>query len=345
MTVRVATVLSARDWEPDLVAHMRSTAGARVVLRAFQPTEIDERVDEIDVVVAGTEVSWITPARLLAWRRSGLGIVGIHPAGDRPAEAMLAQSGIDEVLPDDTPLASIVAAIRFAGSERRPSTGAPAGRCVVVVGNRGAPGCTEIAIAAAWALARRHTTLLLDLDGAPAVAIRLGIPPRPDVVDAVDAVRAAGELDLTPTRSTGGFDVLPGSHRPGTQDLRPSMVDDLLDVALGRYERVIVDRGAPAPDDRVLKRADTAILVVDAGAVGIVRAAATTAEWAGPAPVLVLNRVPRGAEKDVTLAARRWLGLEPALLIPDRPRIRAAALSASPPDRRLRRLVATVIAA
>ena len=76
MTLRVATVLSAREWEPDLVAHARETAAVRVVLRAYQPQEIEERAEEIDIVIAGAEVAWVTPGRIATWRRMGLGVVG-----------------------------------------------------------------------------------------------------------------------------------------------------------------------------------------------------------------------------------------------------------------------------
>ena len=55
MTVRVATVLSAREWEPNLVAHARDSAAIKVVLRAFQPRDIEGHAGDIDVVVAGDE--------------------------------------------------------------------------------------------------------------------------------------------------------------------------------------------------------------------------------------------------------------------------------------------------
>ncbi len=79
MSIRVATVLSARDWEPGLVSYARETAELRIVLRAFQPHEIEEQAEDIDVVVAGGEVSWVTPVQIAAWQRAGLGVLGIHP--------------------------------------------------------------------------------------------------------------------------------------------------------------------------------------------------------------------------------------------------------------------------
>ena len=89
MTVRVATVLSAREWEPTLVAHARDTASIRVVLRAFQPKDIESHAGEIEVVVASGDVSWVTPHQISTWGRLGFAVVGIHPAGDGPAASLL----------------------------------------------------------------------------------------------------------------------------------------------------------------------------------------------------------------------------------------------------------------
>ncbi|MCH8991641.1 MAG: hypothetical protein IIA44_07840, partial [Acidobacteria bacterium] len=113
MTVRVATVLSAQEWEPRLVAYARETAELRIVLRAFQPDEIGERADEIDVVVAGAEVAWVTPAQITAWRRKGLSVLGVYPHGDTPAAAMLKAAGVDELVSDDTDAESLITTIRF----------------------------------------------------------------------------------------------------------------------------------------------------------------------------------------------------------------------------------------
>ena len=65
MTLRVATVLSAREWEPTLVSQARETAAVRIVLRAYQPREIEERADEIDVVVAGADPAHDNAVRII----------------------------------------------------------------------------------------------------------------------------------------------------------------------------------------------------------------------------------------------------------------------------------------
>jgi Flp pilus assembly CpaE family ATPase len=89
-----------------------------------------------------------------------------------------------------------------------------------------------------------------------------------------------------------------------------------------------------------LKRAETAVVVADASAVGVVRAAQLLAGWSGPPPTLVLNRATPSTRSDVTDATRQWIGIEPSVVIPQRPSIRAASLAAKRPDARLRRPLA-----
>ena len=244
MSVRVATVLSARDWEPGLVAYARETAEVLIVLRAFQPHEIEEHAADIDVVVAGGEVSWVTPVQIALWQRAGLGVLGIHPQEDGPAASMLRGAGVDEILPDTADVRTIVTAIRFisplSGSVDREGTGS----VTAVVGPRGAPGTTEVALGLAWESSRSGSTLLVDLDiDAPSIAIRLGLPPRPDITDAADEVRASGVIAPDAVQQIGPVSVITGSHRIGEAPLRTAMVEDLIDAATVTFERVIVDLG------------------------------------------------------------------------------------------------------
>jgi hypothetical protein len=88
MTPRVATVLSARDWESGLVSLAKETAEVRMVLRAYRPEEVEEEAHRLDVVVAGAETSWVTPARIATWRRRGLRVVACsRPVTGPPASA------------------------------------------------------------------------------------------------------------------------------------------------------------------------------------------------------------------------------------------------------------------
>ena len=117
---------------------------------------------------------------------------------------------------------------------------------------------------------------------------------------------------------------------------------DLVDAATVTFERIVVDLGTGEPDHPVLKRSDTAVLVADASAVGVVRAAHLVAMWFGPPPTLIWTRAaPRGAA-DVIAAAKEWTGIEPSAVIPERPSIRAASLAAKRPDGRLRKPLAPI---
>lgn len=343
MTVRVATVLSAQEWEPRLVSHARETAELRIVLRAFQPDEIEERNDEIDIVVAGAEVAWVTPAQIGTWQRMGLNVVGVHPRGDEPAAAMLQRAGVDELVTDDTDAESLITAIRFLAPRGEHADREAQGATVAVIGARGGPGTTEIALGLALNVAADSGAVLIDLDlDAPSVAIRLGLPPRPDITDVADTVRATGTIDDDAIHRVGSLHVVTGSHRTGESVVRPAMVEDVIEVATAHYRAVVLDLGAAPPDDRILKRADDAVLVVDGSAVGVVRAAQLVAEWSGPPPRIVINRAARHEHDQLTEAVVHWTGIEPDAVIEDRRAIRTASLAARMPDRHLLRALASV---
>jgi len=343
MTVRVATVLSARDWEPRLVAHARDTAAIRIVLRAFQPRDIEAHVGEIDVIVAGGEVAWVTPHQISAWTRLGCTVIGIHPPGDTPAASLLELGGAVEVLPDDVEMPALVQAIRFvAPSEAKTPTG-QRGQVIAVVGSRGAPGCTEVACSTAMTHAQRARTVLIDADlTAPALAIRLGVAPRPDLTDAADMVRSEGTIDRSCVRRVGRMDVITGSHRSGEPPIREQMLEGLVEAAASTYEVVVLDVGSHPISDAFLGVVDDVLLVVDASPVGIIRAAQTTSDWFGPTPQIVINKMPPQNRSETIRAIRRWTGLDPIAVIADRPKVRRNAARAKPPDRVFAKALAKV---
>ncbi len=343
MTVRVATVLSAREWEPNLVAHAHETAAIRVVLRAFQPSDLEARAGDIDVVVAGGDVAWVTQRQITTWKGLGLGVVGVFPAGDQPAAELLTKGGADEVVPDIIDPQALIQAIRFVAPHARAPVNDRRGAITVVVGARGAPGCTEIALAYGLARSKDRNVVLIDLDlMAPAIAIRLGLPPRPDLADAADSVRSDGAIDRKALRMYRGLSVITGSHRPGQPGMSPTMVQGVLDAARAEFDEVIADLGAIEPGNETVAEADRAIIVVEASAVGIVRVAQITSRWVGPTPYVIVNRVhPRDAATVVD-AVRTWTGLEPVAVIPDHHKVREATVAARPPHRRLRRAIARV---
>lgn len=343
MTVRVATVLSARDWEPNLVAYARDHAAVRIVVRAYQPKDIDRHLTDVDVVVAGGEVSWVTRSCVEAWRRAGASVIGVVPAGDEPASRLLSECGADEVVPDSIDTAALVQAIRFVAPAHDAVGEQERGRITAVLGPRGAPGVTEVAIAYALTLARHTETVLVDADiDAPSIAVRLGLPARPDLTDVADAARSSGTMSVDRVHRYGPLDVVTGSHRSAEPPLRPALVESALRSLRNRWEEVIVDLGSTERSRVHLAQSDDAILVVEGSAIGIVRGAQLVADWVGPAPALVLNRVESGSQGQMVEAARRWMGLDPILVLFDRRAVRRASARAMRPERRFAKAVGAI---
>ncbi|HSM01322.1 MAG TPA: hypothetical protein VK960_02615, partial [Acidimicrobiia bacterium] len=308
--------------------------------RAFLPTEVAEQATSLDVVVVGSETPWATTARLSVWKRDGLRVIGVHPVGDRPAADRLRAAGVDLVLPDDIGAEAMLREIRLVEPAAARDDGTRP--LLAVTGARGAPGRTEVALTIAWNVSGRSETVLIDADlDAPAMAIRLGIAPRPDIADAVDAVHARGDLPPSFLHRIGRMAVLPGSHRPGEPPLRPEPIFDVVDAARSSGTTV-VDTGPWPANQEIVKAAATAVMVVDSTPVGIVRAATLASSWTGPPPLLVLNRVRRSQRTDATAAVRRWTGLDPIAVIPALPAVVRASRSAAEPVRRLRALLAGV---
>jgi MinD-like ATPase involved in chromosome partitioning or flagellar assembly len=334
--LRVATVLSAREWEARLVAAARDTAAVKLVLRAFLPDEVSNHADAIDVVVAGSETPWITPTRVAAWRRLGIRVVGLHPRLDRPAAERLAAGGADLVLADDLDAEQIMREIRLLDValiefEDR------LGSIVAVTGVHGGCGITEVALAVAWNLAGSGPTVLLDGNlAAPSIAVRLGLPPRPDLADLVDRSLEGGTRSLDAAPAIGRLTVIPGSLRRGDTGIRHDAVVDLALAAAAEHQ-VVIDCGTWPSARHLVREADRAIVVVPGTPIGVVRLARLVEDWDGPQPALVLNSVLPGRQSDLVGAARRWSGLEPDAVIPPMRKVAAAAASGAPPAPSLRK--------
>lgn len=320
--VAVATTLSARRWESDLVAKARETALVRVVSRAYDLEDV-ARYDP-DVVVAGSETSWVTTAQVGIWRRHGARVIGIHPPGDQPGRNLFLTAGADEILTDDTPSISILRTIRALATQ--PTVRSSDGRLVAVTGPRGAPGRTEVAIALAAAAAKRHSTLLIDLDP-PSIGLRLGLPPNPGLAEVFESLRYRGELPTGKAVGFGDFSVISGADGgPLSAGLR----SELVRTGLSLFGRVVVDLGPWPHEQPLIHHADDVVLVCEASPTSLVRAASLVREWAGPTPRIVLNRI--DLHDDLALRrARAALGLEPAALVPDLSSLRHGSRHASPP--------------
>lgn len=319
----VATVLTSHSWEEEFVSFVRDGAGLRVVARAYEPEEVIRRSP--DVVLVGSETSWISPTHVRAWRRRGIRVLGLHPPGDQPGRDLLERGGADAILPETTSVVGLFRTIQALSIDCPPT--AAEGTLVAVTGPRGAPGRTELAVALALATARRAKTLLIDLDP-PAIGLRLGLGPHPSLLEALDSVRAR-ETPL-PVRRFNRLSILTGVEGG---PLAASLRWELIRAALDAFDVVIADLGPWPHNDAVLHSAATAVLVCDAGATGMVRARHVVEEWVGPTPQVVLNRAT--ADERTLRTAREALGLEPAHAIPYLESIRRASTRGEPPPAQL----------
>jgi MinD superfamily P-loop ATPase len=120
------------------------------------------------------------------------------------------------------------------------------------------------------------------------------------------------------------------------------MIHGVVDAARGEFDEAVIDLGAVEPGNVFVAEADRAIVVVDASAIGIVRAAQLTAEWVGPTPYVVVNRVNARGSADAVEAVKRWTGLDPVAVIPDHHKVRQATISARRPHRRLCKAMAGI---
>jgi MinD-like ATPase involved in chromosome partitioning or flagellar assembly len=334
--LRVATVLSAREWEARLVAAARDSAAVKLVLRAYLPEEVTHRAASIDVIVAGAETPWVTPTRVAAWRRLGIRVVGVHTPGDRPAAERLKAGGADLILEEELDSEHLVREIRLLDPQSRKQS-MPRGTVIVVTGVRGGPGRTEIATALAWAASGRGEAALVDADlYGPSIAVRLGIPPRPDLADCVDVTLDRGGDVAAAAQTIGRLRVVPGALR--STGIRPESIVDVVE-SLALVGTVVVDAGPWMDVSAVIGAADSVVFVVEASPIGIVRASRIVDAWDGAPPALVLNKVRRHRRHDMVLALRKWSGLEPKVVLPLRAAIRNASTSGSAPHRSLVRAV------
>ncbi len=334
---RVATVLSAREWESSFAHLARATSLVRLVARAYQPADLDRHNGGLDVIVAGAETAWVTPTVIRSWRSRGPGVLGLHPPNDQPAHRLLTMGGADEVLPDSTPPERLLQIVRT--MQRPAQAPVEAGALIAVTGSRGAPGISEVALSLAWGLAGQRATLLIDLDRqGPSLSVRLGVLPAPDVAFAADEIMLSGAFPPD-VRRIGPLSLLAGPPIRRSGPLSSALVNEVIQAAEGTFARVVVDLGVSEPDDPLLYRAASRILTCEATPKGLVRAARTVETWAAPLPHLVLNRVPADSREDAVRAARHWLGLEPAILLPHLPEIHDAARVAGPPSPQLVKLL------
>lgn len=336
MRPRVATILTAQPWEERLTELARTSGGVRLVCRAYDPDELPRQVD---VIIGGSETAWMTPACIKEWKSRGIQVVGVHPPGDGPGRRLFEAGGADVVVSSLETPEVLLSLLRSVATFSTGITGGP--KVTVVSGARGAPGRTETALGIACLVGQSTSTLIVDLDHeSPSLALRLGLPPTPNVDDAIEAIRETGVVPDRAVQHFGDIEVLAGSFRQTMDDARVRR--EVLWAAKDRADHIVVDAGSPADNELLLDIATETVLVCDASPVGLVRAATLARWWSSEPPSIILNRIGNDPD-DIVRAARYSLGLDPRALIPYQKSIRRAAVRAEPPPARFLEQLAPLI--
>lgn len=267
MRLGVATVITARPWEQELVAGGRASGAIRVVARVYRPEDVP--LHETDVIVLGDETAWLSEHVVSLWLAADASVVIVSDATGVPLDlpgVAVAQPAFDE----------IVGAIQKVHFEARPSP-----PIVSVVGASGS-GVTEVACALATIL-REARLIHPNSDEA---SLRLGFRH---------------------------------GHSSATIE-----VDDCLPAAAGRP--VVIAAG-----HRLDLISGRPILMVADTPTGYVRASSLITKWGAEIPTVVCNLVlDRARAIRMTTMA---IGLEPDLVLPYDPAIRAASIRGdAPPD-------------
>lgn len=283
--------------------------------------------------------SFLTPRLVRTIRESGREIVGVFDPVDAPdAKRHLLECGITDVIEADAApeeFLAAAAAMLIHRAEPRPMT-PKISSCfrVGVLGPVGGVGTTEIAIGLASSLARRRSTILVDLDQmTPSLAQRLDLPLHPNLLTAVDAAHYSAGGVREAILSHESVDVVGGLVKSGAlRELAPVEVEGLLDeIGSTGYQVLVADLGAPAPDDLDLLRFHVLIVVGLANPVGIARLVRMTHRLVSnpdkPDTVAVLNRVGPGSgrRQEIRAEMARLLPTIPVILLPEDRRLERAS--------------------
>lgn len=371
---RVLLGASPLGWVTGLTQWVSDHGGARLVGQALTTADIDPAT--FDLLVLDGWSSLLAKRLVDEVQREGAAVLVLVNA-DRPdAEtARLRDLGVSLSLPVTAAPEEIlarareVAATRRAGGLRPPPpplrvVPAPTGRLVTVLGDGGA---TELAVNLSAALARSgRSTVLVDLDTVdPSVAQRLGLALVPNVLTAVELVRAGRFDPAGMPRLPGGPAVIPGLANPREWDeLGPVDGDELTRGLAARFE-VTVAVVHPMLEDlaplsglegrfdlarRTVERAAEVVVLAGGSPTGLVRALMLIGDVRAltQAPVhVVVNRIPASAFQRAEWREELERTFVPASLtfLPFDPRVEAAAWNGTLVERgryhkEVRRLVA-----
>jgi len=346
-------------WVEALHRHCSDHGGARVRALIVEPEVALE--ESFDVLVAGHRWPALTLAFVDALHARGCPVLGVYDREEPAGRAHLHSLGVDAVVEADGGEGALVRAVTVLVGARSRSAPDPGGvednavgsGALVAVGGASGAGRTEVAVALAVALSRRVATALVDADDVgPALAIRLGLDPTPNLCDAVDAVEhGRGELTgCLRTIGRAGPDVLVGLGRAdGWSQVRPGEVCRVIARLAQRSGFVVADGAGPLDDlptgigrtrhataRAVVIEAAVCVGVFDPAPVGIARVLEWVAQLRGVAPevpvVLAGNRAPgdRYRRREVEAALADAVPGAPVVFLPTDARVIEAAWAGDP---------------
>lgn len=328
----VVLVLAAgAGWESAALARLGERPDIVVLKRCVDVADLlaTASAGQADAAVVGIDAPGLDTAAVDHLRHHGVRAVAVLPAtaGTDAAAMAATRIGIRVVVGEhelDRLADSLVAddEVATAAEPSAPGVGASPvaprpGRVISVWGPAGAPGRTTVAVGLAAELARRHRTILLDVDPyGGAVAQVLGIVDEASGMLSAARVVAGGQLPErfgTIQRSLDNrLSVVTGLPRADRWvEVRAGVVEGLIEVARG-HGFVVADTGFSLEDDptlgqvgarpgrnrmtlAALESADEVVVVGSADPVGLARLArglVELGEVVAPASVhVVVNRM------------------------------------------------------
>lgn len=298
MEHELAVAASVRRWPDILRRYLADHGGARVRFTAMTPEELAGQ--EFDALVIDDVCSFLTPRLVADLRAAGRRVVGIYDAEEAPeGRIRLERCGIELVVEKDAGPEGVLVALSASVSESVPAPAETArGTVVVVAGPRGGCGRTEVATALAAHLARTDgPAILADLDvDRPAVAVRLGLAPHPNLATALDHHRHGRRDPADALQWSRRLGVLVGRPRGVHRATWGHDVGGLVGRLAADAAWLVVDAGENAlgPVGSILRRGDRVVAVAAPDPVGVARLVDWYAELPEPRPTcdVLVNRAP-----------------------------------------------------
>lgn len=263
METELAIALSARDWPDRLRRFLADHGGARVRVAAMGPEDL--LAESYDVLVIDDMCSFLTPRLVELVTSRGRAVLGVYdPVEFADGKDRLMECGVSDVVESDAEAEEFLEAIArimegrdaspeleaFGVEAPRPAAtpSTPLTAVIAVGGPPGGVGATEVAITLASRLARKASTVLVEVDEtAPSLAQRLGLPLFPNIRTGIDVLEhRSGALERVLHRVPGeSFLVLPGlaAARDWTE-VRPRQTVDLIRELSLLHTHVVVNVGS-----------------------------------------------------------------------------------------------------